>query len=93
MSRERNCIDECMNRAYATISPMKSKDMCKIMDQLNKEGHLSTLCRKKCHIIENSRTYAKCERRKREECGGSKECIKERCSNDFRVKVAKAVFY
>ncbi|AEA07042.1 hypothetical protein LAU_0191 [Lausannevirus] len=72
--------------------------MARIMKQLNEEGHLQKACEQKCRLLENSRTYQRCERNAKKECKypNSDKCktaIKEICSNDIRVRLARAVFY
>ncbi|AHC54809.1 hypothetical protein D1R32_gp092 [Tunisvirus fontaine2] len=95
--KKRRCVDDCIYRGYSTISG-NAKDMVRIMDQINKEGHLRTICKQKCHTIENSRAYQRCERRVKEEYKDAprKErdnFVKEECENDLRVRLTKAVFY
>lgn len=92
MSKKWKCIDNCLNRAYCEVSSPK------VMEQLNKEGFLRSLCKQKCRTIENSRTFEKCERRKRKTCEypSSEERRTEAeksCREDFRVLFVKNIFY
>ncbi|AQM73259.1 hypothetical protein B1750_gp278 [Noumeavirus] len=95
--KRKNCVDDCVYKGYSTISG-NSKDMVRVMQQLNEEGHLQRICKQKCRVLENSRPYLRCERNAKKECKypNSDECkdlVKETCSNDIRVRMTKAVFY
>ncbi|BAU79933.1 hypothetical protein A9K97_gp418 [Tokyovirus A1] len=86
------CVDDCVYRGYCeTSSP-------EVMKQLNEEGHLRSFCKQKCRTIENSRTFAKCEKRRRKDCeyplaDDCKEEVEEACKSDLRVLFVKNILY